>query len=151
MRAEDVEWIAGPAESLFESVAEATATQRPLRVPSAFITLAPEPGDELLALDFRRDIGSILRRVRAAAPYPGAWAFIGEEAVIVTRASRGAAPRALAPGEAAVVDGKAVVAAADGGVVLHAGRRVLDEDLEISLDERDLARIVEGAREGKSL
>jgi methionyl-tRNA formyltransferase len=121
------------------------------RAQSGPVTLAPEPGDELLALDFHHDVDSILRRVRAAAPYPGAWAFIGEEAVIVTRASRGIAPRALAPGEAAVVDGKAVVAAGDGGVVLHGGRRVLDEDLEISLDERDLARIVEGARDGKSL
>ncbi|MGZ3473896.1 MAG: methionyl-tRNA formyltransferase [Polyangiales bacterium] len=113
-------------------------------------TLAPEPGDELLALDFHQDVDSILRRIRAAAPYPGAWAFIGDEAVIVTRASRGPAPKALAPGEAAVVDGRAVVAAADGGVVLHVGRRVLDEEAEVSLDEAELAAIVDGAREQKS-
>jgi len=114
------------------------------------VSQAPEPGDDLLALDFHQGVDAILRRIRAAAPYPGAWAFIGDEAVVITRASRGPALRALEPGEAAVVEGRAVVAAVDGGVVLDGGRRVNDDEDEISLGARDLAAIVEGARDDKS-
>lgn len=112
------------------------------------VTEAPEPDEALLEIDWSRDAAAIVRRVRAAAPYPGAWTFIGDEAIVVTRASVSPAPAALRPGEAAVLDGRAVVAAADGGVILHAGRRIDDNDREHPLDASGLAEVVERAREG---
>ena len=110
------------------------------------VTLAEEPGDALLEIDWHRDAASVVRRIRAAAPYPGAWTFIGEEAVVVTRASARSKPLALDAGEAAVIDGHAVVACDDGAVILHSGRRVDDEDREHALDARELSNLVASAR-----
>lgn len=110
------------------------------------VTLAPEPGDDLLEIDWQRDAESIVRRIRAAAPYPGAWTFIGDEAVVITRASIRARPRALSPGQAAVIDGRAVVAASDGGIILDRGRRIDDDDHEHALDGDALATIVRAAK-----
>jgi methionyl-tRNA formyltransferase len=141
-----------PSLALLCDVARSFARGAPpkeIPQPEQGVTLAPEPGDELLALDWTRDVDAILRRIRASAPYPGAWTFVGDEAVVITRASRAEVPKALLPGEAAVVEGRPVVAAGDGGVVLHAGRRVLEDDSEVSLGETELAAIVEGARAGK--
>jgi methionyl-tRNA formyltransferase len=112
------------------------------------VTEAPEPDDALLEIDWSRDAASIARRVRAAAPYPGAWTFIGDEAIVVTRATTRSSPAALRQGEAAVIDGRAIVAAGDGAVILHAGRRVDDDDREHPLDETALAELVTRARAG---
>jgi methionyl-tRNA formyltransferase len=112
----------------------------------SLVTLAPEPDDTLLEIDWNRDAPSIVRRIRAAAPYPGAWTFIGEEAVVVTAATAREKPRVLTTGQAAVIEGHAVVAAADGAVILRSGRRVDDDDREHPLDAAALAALVAAAQ-----
>jgi methionyl-tRNA formyltransferase len=91
------------------------------------VTLAPAPDESMLEIDWKRPARAIVRRIRAAAPYPGAWTFVGDEALVVTRAEETERPRGLEPGEGAVVDGRAVVAAAEGGVALLRGRIVRDD------------------------
>ncbi len=112
----------------------------------SLVTDAREPDDSLLELDWTRDAEAIVRRVRAAAPYPGAWTFIGDEAVVITRASARGPVAALRPGEAAVIEASAVVAAGDGAVILHAGRRIDDDDREHAVDTGALADLVLRAR-----
>lgn len=112
------------------------------------VTEAPAPDDDDLKLDFRsRTAAELERLVRAAAPYPGAYIDIGGrghagEVVVVTRAELDPnVPRALEPGEAAMVNGRAVVRAADTGLALLAGRLVGDDDEE-ELDQAQLAGLV---------
>ena len=82
----------------------------------------------------------IERRVRAAAPWPGAWTEIGQRIVTLVRVRPTTEfPRALEPAEATVrTDGIAVVRAGDSAVELHEGR---DED-DVPLGATDLAAIV---------
>jgi methionyl-tRNA formyltransferase len=80
-----------------------------------------------------------VRRIRAASPWPGAFTEIGGKVVTITRARIADVPRALAPGEACVHGGVAVVRAGDHGVALLEGRT--DED-ERELDTDALARFV---------
>jgi methionyl-tRNA formyltransferase len=133
---------------LRETVARFAAGAPPPEVEQdeALVTEAPEPGDELLEIDWQRDAEAIVRRIRAAAPYPGAWTFIGEEAVVVTRAAVADAPRVLAPGEASLVGGRPVVAAKQGAVALLSGRLVADDGEERPLDETALVDLVRAAR-----
>jgi len=138
-----------PSLELLREVAQAFARGEPpveRAQDERAVTLAPEPGDELLEVDWQRPAALVIRRVRAAAPHPGAWTFIGEEAVVITRAELAAAPRALAPGEAAVIDGRAVVACGEGAVALLAGRRVDDRDEEHAIDASALAKLVQSAQ-----
>jgi methionyl-tRNA formyltransferase len=123
----------------------------------ALVTEAPAPTDELLALSFDRPTARVLRRIRAAAPYPGAWTFIGDEAVVLTRAEpHDERPKMLAPGEAMVHRGRAIIATADGAIVALAGRLVGEDDDEAPLahdhervlDAHGLAELVTRAREG---
>jgi methionyl-tRNA formyltransferase len=110
------------------------------------VTLAPEPDDSLLALHWDAEALAIVRRVRAASPWPGAFTSIGETLVTLTRvrATRDF-PRALAPGEASVrQDGVAVVRARDEGVELLQGRAEDDR----GLDAGDLAHLVRRAGPG---
>lgn len=140
-----------PSLALLREVASAFARGTPpaeLGQDESRVTLAPAPGDELLEIDWQRPASAVARRVRAAAPHPGAWTFIGDEAVVVTRAEETKRPRALAPGEAAVIEGRAVVACAEGALSLLAGRRVDDEDQEHPLDSAGLADLVRSAQAG---
>jgi methionyl-tRNA formyltransferase len=107
-------------------------------------TEAPSPSEEALRLDPKRDSAASLERlVRAASPYPGAVMEIEGEVIVVTRAAVVSAPRALAPGEAATVNGRAVVRAADTGLAVLAGRLVgVTDDDEIELGEGELAALV---------
>jgi methionyl-tRNA formyltransferase len=97
----------------------------------ALATFAPTPTDEECALVWSWPVERLLRRVRALAPSPGAFTEIGGE--ILTILSARAAPtfpRALSPGEAAIVGDRAVIRAGDGAVQLLSGEvdgRVLDE------------------------
>ena len=151
-----------PSLSLLRGLVEAFARgERPFERPQdeGHATAAPTPDDNLLQLDWHREAASVVRRVRAAAPYPGAWTFIGDEALIVTRAELTARPRGLEPGEAAVVDGRGVVAAggsgsaaggpdkrgSDGGVALLAGRVVGDDDVEVLVNAAQIAALVKSA------
>jgi methionyl-tRNA formyltransferase len=110
----------------------------------ALATEAPEPTDEDLEIRFGWDTDRILRLVRAAAPWPGAYTDIGGDTIVVTRARRAEGfPRALAPGEAAVQGGRAVVRTGDGAVELLEGRL---EETDETLDFSALAEIVEKSR-----
>lgn len=138
-----------PSLALLREIVGAFATgRRPAERPQdeRAVTLAPEPDDALLEIDWGRDAEAIVRRVRAAAPYPGAWTFIGDEAVVITRAEPAVAPRALQRGEGMVVDGRVVVASRAGGVALLAGRRVDEHDREHSLDVEGLASVLAAAQ-----
>jgi len=107
-------------------------------------TAAPKPTDEELSIRWRWPADRIERRVRAAAPWPGAWAQIGNHLVVLERVrSTHDFPRVLAPGEATVrSDGIAVVRAGDVALELLSAR---DGD-EVPLRSRDLAAIVESTR-----
>jgi methionyl-tRNA formyltransferase len=105
----------------------------------ALASEAPAPSDDLLEIEWSRPAEAIVRRVRAAAPFPGAWTFIGDDAVVITRAEVADAPRGLLPGEGRVVVGRAVIAAGEGGVALLAGRIVGEDDVERDADEGALA------------
>jgi methionyl-tRNA formyltransferase len=112
------------------------------------VTEAPAPDDALLEIAWNRPAARVARRVRAAAPYPGAWTFIGDEAVVLTRVAVTARPRGLEPGEGCLVDGQAVIAAQDGGVALLEGRVVGDDDEERHVDAAALAALLSGAGPG---
>jgi methionyl-tRNA formyltransferase len=107
-------------------------------------TSAPEPDDEELAVRWSWPAARIERRVRAAAPWPGAWTEIGDALVTLVRVRvTRDYPRALDPGEAAVrADGAAVVRAGDEAIELLEGRGENDEPLSA----RELAALVESAR-----
>ena len=115
------------------------------------VTEAPAPGDELLEIDWRASADRIARRVRAAAPYPGAWTFIGEAAVVVTRVEVVERPRGVDPGEGRVLGGRAVIAAGHGGLALLEGRIVGDDDVERPADVGALATILSRAGPSRGL
>lgn len=107
-------------------------------------TLAPEVTDQELALRWSWPAVRVERRVRAAAPWPGAWTDIGGRIVTLlqVRPTRDF-PRALVAGEAAVrADGVAVVRAGEGAVELTVGRSEEGDPLSAA----DLAGAVERAR-----
>ena len=106
-------------------------------------TPAPAPTDDDLELRWTEPAAAVVRRVRAAAPWPGAFTAVGDEVLIVTRAKvTSDVPKALAPGEAFVrKDGIAVVRAADAGVELH-GARLEDDEDETDLDAEAIAELL---------
>ena len=94
---------------------------------AARVTEAPAPDEALLEIDWHEPADVIVRLVRAAAPYPGASAQIGDEVVEVLEAARHPAPlpRALEPADAVWTGQGLVIRAADAGVQI---RRVRHED-----------------------
>ncbi len=113
----------------------------------ALATDAPAPTDDDLEISFQWSAEKIVRRVRAASPWPGAFFYLGEgdDEVMVTLVEAGVTkkfPRALEPGEAAVVDGEVVVRVADHAIRLISARMEdhLSAGVEgFSLDEKALA------------
>lgn len=88
----------------------------------ALATQAPFPDDEAAALHWTWPVERVLRHIRALAPAPGAWTEIEGALIIVTRAAPAPTfPRALRPGEGAVVEGDPVVRTIDGAVLLLEG------------------------------
>jgi methionyl-tRNA formyltransferase len=86
-------------------------------------TSAPEPDEAMLEIRWTWPTEKLLRRVRALAPWPGAYTDIGGEEIAVVRARAAERfPRALAPGEAVVQDGTAIVRTSDGAIELLEGR-----------------------------
>jgi methionyl-tRNA formyltransferase len=136
-----------PSLSLLREVAGAFAAGHP-PAPEAqdasLATEAPEPGDDDLALRFAWTSTRIERRVRAAAPWPGAWTQIGGQIVTLLRVrATDDFPKALVPAEAAVRrDGLAVVRTGDGAIELLEGRGHDDR----LLTARELAQCVDAAR-----
>jgi methionyl-tRNA formyltransferase len=109
---------------------------------AARVTMAPAPTDDELELRWGAWTSEeIERRVRAAAPWPGAFTTIGDETLVLTRVRPTTTfPRALAPGEACVRDGVAIVRTSDGAVELLEGRL---EDGDDALDADALAACVD--------
>jgi methionyl-tRNA formyltransferase len=137
-----------PSLALLREVVRACADGHPpppVPQDEARATLAPQPGGEELAIVWSWSAERIVRRVRAAAPWPGAWTEIGDTLVFVVRARvTRDFPRALEAGEAAVRrDGVAVVRTGDDAIELLEGRA---EDDVTPLAVHDLARVVERAR-----
>jgi len=126
-----------PSLALVREVVQAFASGRP---PSPEpqderrATMAPIPQRDELAIRWSWTAERIARRVRAAAPWPGAWTAIGEQIVTLVRVRPTTDfPAALAPGEAAVRrDGVAVVRAGSEAVELLEGRS--EEDVPFGQD-----------------
>ena len=112
-------------------------------------TAAPEPSDEELAIRWSWSAERVARRVRAAAPWPGAWTEIGEELVTLVRVrATSDFPRVLVAGEAAVrADGVAIVRAGKDAVELLEGRGQDDRPLS-SVELAGLVRECREACEG---
>lgn len=104
----------------------AGASFRALEQDARAVTLAPRPSDAQLAIDWSRPRAEILRLVRAAAPYPGASAELGDVLVdvLAARAALDTLPAALAPAEAVLIGAEVAVQTGDGGLILE---RVRDE------------------------
>lgn len=115
-------------------------------------TDAPAPRDEDLEIRWSWDADRVVRRIRAASPWPGAFTDIGGDTLVVTDARvTDDFPRVLAPGQAFVrKDGIAVVRAADKAVELLAGRPDDGDDPDSVLDAADLAAVIDAAREDES-
>lgn len=106
-------------------------------------TWAPEPTADDCALVWEWPTATLIRRIRALSPTPGAFTEIGGQIVTITRASPASScPRALAPGEATVVSGVAVVRTGDHAIELLAG-----ETEDQPLDTAELASLVARARQ----
>jgi methionyl-tRNA formyltransferase len=136
-----------PSLALLREVAGAFADGRPPTArpqDESAATAAPEPTDDDLAIQWSWPAARIERRVRAAAPWPGAWTQIGHDIVTLVRVvPTRDFPRALVSGEAAVrADGAAVVRAGDDALELVAGRGEDDEPLSVP----DLASLIARAR-----
>lgn len=95
---------------------------------------APSPSPDVLSIDWRLDAASIVRLVRAAAPYPGAVAELGTEVVDVLEASvfPGTLPKVLLPAEAIWKNDSLIVQSGGGGVVV---RKVRCADGSVLRDE----------------
>lgn len=117
---------------------------RPVAQDESRATEAPPPTDDDLELRWAWDAARIERRVRAAAPWPGAFTSIGDATVVLTRVrATDDFPRALEIGEAAVrADGVAVVRCSEGAVELLRGRLEEADDDDAPLDAAALARLV---------
>ena len=104
-------------------------------------TAAPAPTEDMLEIRWNQDADAIARRVRAAAPWPGAFTEVGGETVVLldVKPTRDF-PRALEPGEAAVrKDGVVVVRTKDAALELRSGRNEADDAL---LDAAGIARLL---------
>jgi methionyl-tRNA formyltransferase len=109
--------------------------------PEQGVTEAPAPTDDMLEIRWNEPAERIARRVRAAAPWPGAFTEIGGETVVLldVKPTRDF-PRALEAGEAFVrKDGVAIVRAADDALELLSGRNEADE---AHLDAAGIARLL---------
>lgn len=139
-----------PSLALLREVVADFHGHRPRARPQddALATPAPAPTEDDLEIRWSSwSAEKIERRVRAAAPWPGAFTSVGDETVVLTRVrATDDYPRALAPGEAAVrKDGLAVIrCAGDRAVELREGR-LEDDESEETLDAETLAEIVVGS------
>jgi methionyl-tRNA formyltransferase len=133
-----------PSLALLREVASAYAVGAPparRAQDDRLATLAPAPTDDELELNWKLAASALARRIRAASPYPGAFAFFGDQAVAIVRAELTCRfPRALAVGEAAVVDGCTVVRCREDALCLLEGR--IDEgEHETRLSAQDIASL----------
>ena len=142
-----------PSLALLRQTCAAFAQGKPpTEVPQdeALATLAPSPTDEELELDWDEPTHTVLARIRAAAPWPGAYTFLGDEAVVITRAEPASkVVSALEPGEGAVTQShghtRAIVRTKDGAVALLEGR-IDEENGDLALGPMDLVDLMAKAR-----
>jgi methionyl-tRNA formyltransferase len=130
-----------PSLALLREVVRDYGSFRPQPQDDALATPAPAPSDDDLELRWSSWTAELVeRRVRAAAPWPGAFTSIGDETIVLTRVRKtDDFPRALEPGEAAVrADGVAVIRCVDRAVELLEGR-LEDDETEETLDAETLA------------
>lgn len=121
-----------PSLALMREIATRAARGEPLAsVPQdeARATFAPEPTADDCELRWSWPVDVLLARVRAAAPWPGAFTEYGDRAIVITRAARAERPTELAAGQAARDAGGVIVAAADGALRVLEAR--LEEDDEL--------------------
>lgn len=124
----------------------------PAGVPQddAFATFAPVPSGDLLRVDFRWSTERVLRRVRALAPVPGVPLEIRGVRLIVTGAmSAQEFPRALIPGEAAIMVDGLIIRTNDGAVRLVSG--AMEDEATgdvVQVGVREMLALV-GAGEGR--
>ena len=91
--------------------------------PGDAITQAPMPSEEELELDASWSSERIVRRVRAAAPWPGAWIWFGDEVLTLTHVEL--AERrfdGVPPGTGFVWQDQVYLATADGALRVLAAR-----------------------------
>jgi len=119
----------------------------------ALATWAPEPEGDALRADFHWPAERVLRRLRALSPVPGLALEIRGLAFFATRARQcDDFPRALLPGEAAVLpQGSVVIRCADRAIAIEravAGEgNVAGVSEGTELDERTLGRLVSSVPE----
>jgi len=121
-----------PSLALLRKIVKHMPEPRPQDESKA--TPAPAPSEDMLEVRWNQDADAIERRVRAAAPWPGAFTEIGGETVVLldVKPTRDF-PRALEPGEAFLrKDGIVVVRAKDVALELRFGR---NEGISLSGDE----------------
>ena len=83
----------------------------------ALATTAPRPDDDDQWIRWNAPTDQVLRQIRALAPAPGAVTEIGDEMIVVLKATATSAPSAIeTPGEALLIAGHPVVRTADGAV-----------------------------------
>jgi len=83
----------------------------------ALATAAPRPDDDDQWIRWNAPTDAVLRQIRALAPSPGAVTEIGDEMIVVLKATATSAPSAIeTPGEALLLAGHPVVRTADGAV-----------------------------------
>jgi len=141
-----------PSLELLRATAGAFARGSPPRDEAQDETLAtpaPAPDDAMLEIHWSWPAEKIIRRVRAASPWPGAYTELGGQELVLTRVEVARTfPRALAPGEATVCDDVAVVRTSDGAVALLEGRNTLETG-DVTLDTAALAQRVRGMVKAK--
>lgn len=83
-------------------------------------TEAPQPDEAECELDFRASTDSLVRKIRALSPAPGAWFQFDNDAVVVLKAQRATSfVRALTPGEAMFTEGGMIVRTSDGALLIE--------------------------------
>lgn len=100
----------------------------------ALATEAPEPDDDACELRFSWPLATLLARVRAASPWPGAFTEYDGRTIVILHAEAAPRPAGLAPGQAVRDGGSVSIAAADGALrVLRA--RAEDDERAVSGSE----------------
>jgi methionyl-tRNA formyltransferase len=108
-----------PSLQLLCEVVEARRTLVPEPQNDALHTLAPAPTEDTLELNVHESAEEVLRQIRAAAPFPGAYFYVGDRAMAVLEArSTNKFPAALAPGECALHEGVNVLRCGTGALAL---------------------------------
>lgn len=87
-------------------------------------TDAPRPTDDDCEIVWDQPVDAVLRRIRAAAPEPGAFTGFGDDTVVIGRARRATARlRGLDAGDVVRTSEGVVVACRDGAIVVQEAQR----------------------------